>query len=162
MRTPIRHTLITAITGALVLVMPCALLRAGPDDAAVDRLSTGEMTLEELLNTRITTASNTSEKLSEAPATVIVITREEMARRGIDILLLPANSGRWEQLQGDSRYLSSIGGFATEIFTVFPREGEPTAYVFNRAAWWKRAPRPCQNSSSKTPLERGLPIWWGR
>ena len=67
--------------------------------------------------------------------------REEMARRGIDILLLPANSGRWEQLQADSRYLSSIGGFATEVFTVFPRAGEPTAYVFNRAAWWKRAQR---------------------
>jgi Xaa-Pro aminopeptidase len=67
--------------------------------------------------------------------------KKEMAERGIDALLLPANSGRWEQLQADSRYLSSIGGFATEIFTVFPREGEPTAYVFNRAAWWKRAQR---------------------
>lgn len=67
--------------------------------------------------------------------------RQEMARRGIDVLLLPANSGRWEQLQADSRYLSSIGGFATEIFTVFPREGDPTAYVFNRAAWWKRVQR---------------------
>ncbi len=67
--------------------------------------------------------------------------REEMARLGIDVLLLPANSGRWEQLQADSRYLSSIGGFATEIFTVFPREAEPTAYVFNRAAWWKRMQR---------------------
>jgi len=67
--------------------------------------------------------------------------RQEMARRGIDCLLLPANSGRWEQLQADSRYLSSIGGFATEVFTVFPLEGEPTAYVFNRAAWWKRAQR---------------------
>ncbi len=67
--------------------------------------------------------------------------RHEMARRGIDCLLLPANSGRWEQLQADSRYLSSIGGFATEVFTVFPLEGEPTAYVFNRAAWWKRAQR---------------------
>jgi Xaa-Pro dipeptidase len=65
--------------------------------------------------------------------------RHEMARRGIDCLLLPANSGRWEQLQADSRYLSSIGGFATEVFTVFPFEGEVTAYVFNRAAWWKRA-----------------------
>jgi Xaa-Pro aminopeptidase len=65
--------------------------------------------------------------------------RQEMAQRGIDCLLLPANSGRWEQLQADSRYLSSIGGFATEVFTVFPLEGEPTAYVFNRAAWWKRA-----------------------
>ena len=65
--------------------------------------------------------------------------REEMARRGIDCLLLPANTGRWEQLQADSRYLSSIGGFATEVFTVFPLEGEVTAYIFNRAAWWKQA-----------------------
>ncbi|HEY2987404.1 MAG TPA: Xaa-Pro peptidase family protein [Candidatus Binatia bacterium] len=64
--------------------------------------------------------------------------RREMARQGIDCLLLPANSGRWEQLQADSRYLTSIGGFATEVFTVFPLEGDVTAYVFNRAAWWKR------------------------
>jgi len=65
--------------------------------------------------------------------------REEMARRGIDCLLLPANSGRWEQLQADSRYLTSIGGFATEVFTVFPLNGEVTAYIFNRAGWWKQA-----------------------
>ena len=62
-----------------------------------------------------------------------------MANRGIDVLILPANTGRWEQLQGDSRYLTTIGGFATEVFTVFPREGEVTAYIFNRAAWWQRA-----------------------
>jgi Xaa-Pro dipeptidase len=67
------------------------------------------------------------------------IVRAEMARRGIDCLLLPANTGRWEQLQADSRYLSSIGGFATEPFTVFPLEGEITAYIFNRAGWWKQA-----------------------
>jgi Xaa-Pro dipeptidase len=65
--------------------------------------------------------------------------REEMARGSIDCLLLPANTGRWEQLQADSRYLSSIGGFATEVFTVFPLEGEVTAYIFNRAGWWKQA-----------------------
>jgi len=65
--------------------------------------------------------------------------RTEMARRGIDCLLLPANTGRWEQLQADSRYLSSIGGFETEVFTVFPLEGEVTAYIFNRAGWWKQA-----------------------
>src|SRR5438552_12498239 len=65
--------------------------------------------------------------------------REEMARSNIDCLLLPANTGRWEQLQADSRYLSSIGGFATEVFTVFPLEGEVTAYIFNRAGWWKQA-----------------------
>jgi Xaa-Pro aminopeptidase len=67
------------------------------------------------------------------------IVRAEMAKRGIDCLLLPANTGRWEQLQGDSRYLTTIGGFATEVFTVFPHEGEVTAYIFNRAAWWKQA-----------------------
>ena len=65
--------------------------------------------------------------------------RTEMAKRGIDVLILPANTGRWEQLQGDSRYLTSIGGFATEVFTVFPREGDVTAYIFNRAGWWKQA-----------------------
>jgi Xaa-Pro aminopeptidase len=67
------------------------------------------------------------------------VVRAEMARRGIDCLLLPANTGRWEQLQADSRYLTSIGGFATEVFTVFPLEGEVTAYIFNRASWWKQA-----------------------
>ena len=67
------------------------------------------------------------------------VVRAEMAQRGIDCLLLPANTGRWEQLQADSRYVSSIGGFGTEVFTIFPREGEVTAYIFNRAAWWKQA-----------------------
>src|SRR5688572_11421404 len=67
------------------------------------------------------------------------LVRAEMAKRGIDVLLLPANTGRWEQLQGDSRYLTTIGGFATEVFTVFPREGDVAAYIFNRAAWWERA-----------------------
>jgi Xaa-Pro aminopeptidase len=67
------------------------------------------------------------------------VVRAEMARRAMDCLLLPANSGRWEQLQADSRYLTSMGGFATEVFTVFPLEGEVTAYIFNRAAWWKQA-----------------------
>jgi Xaa-Pro aminopeptidase len=65
--------------------------------------------------------------------------RAEMAKRNIDVLLLPANTGRWEQLQGDSRYLTTIGGFATEVFTVFPREGDVTAYIFNRATWWEKA-----------------------
>jgi len=67
------------------------------------------------------------------------IVRAEMAKRGIDVLLAPANTGRWEQLQGDSRYLTTIGGFATEVFTVFPREGDVTAFIFNRASWWQKA-----------------------
>jgi Xaa-Pro dipeptidase len=86
--------------------------------------------------------------------------RAEMEKRGIDVLLLPANTGRWEQMQGDSRYLTSIGGFGTEVFTVFPREGEVTAYIFNRAAWWKRAQnwvqdvRDGRNRWSENTIER--------
>jgi outer membrane receptor for ferrienterochelin and colicins len=41
-----------------------------------------EMTLAELMNVEITTASNSPERLPEAPATVIVITKEEVDRRG--------------------------------------------------------------------------------
>jgi Xaa-Pro aminopeptidase len=65
--------------------------------------------------------------------------RERMALEGLDVLLLPANHSRWEQMMADSRYLSGIGGFATEVFTVFSARDEPTAYVFNRANWWKQA-----------------------
>ncbi len=65
--------------------------------------------------------------------------RQMMAREGIDVLLLSANHTRWEQMMADSRYLTSIGGFATEVFTVFPLDGEVTAFVFNRADWWKEA-----------------------
>ncbi|HYA29364.1 MAG TPA: Xaa-Pro peptidase family protein [Acidobacteriota bacterium] len=88
------------------------------------------------------------------------LVRAEMARRGIDVLLLPANTGRWEQLQGDSRYLTSIGGFATEMFTVFPRDGKVTAYLFNRASWWKQAQnwvadvRDGRNRWSENAIER--------
>ncbi len=65
--------------------------------------------------------------------------RERMAREGIDLLLLSANHSRWEQMMADSRYLTCIGGFATEVFTVFPLNGDVTAFVFNRADWWKEA-----------------------
>ncbi|MBM4262298.1 MAG: aminopeptidase P family protein [Deltaproteobacteria bacterium] len=88
------------------------------------------------------------------------LVRAEMAQRGIDVLLLPANTGRWEQLQGDSRYLTNIGGFATEMFTVFPREGDVTSYVFNRSSWWQRAQnwvadvRDGRNRWSRNAIER--------
>jgi Xaa-Pro aminopeptidase len=96
------------------------------------------------------------------------VVRREMAKRGIDVLLLPANTGRWEQLQGDSRYLTAIGGFATEVFTVFPREGEVTAYIFNRAAWWRQAQkwvsdvRDGRNRWGQNAIERINELGWQR
>jgi outer membrane receptor for ferrienterochelin and colicins len=41
-----------------------------------------EMDLEELMNIEVTSASNSPERLPEAPATVIVISKEEIDRRG--------------------------------------------------------------------------------
>ena len=64
--------------------------------------------------------------------------REAMARESIDVLVLPASTARWEQTLADSRYVSQIGGFGTESLVVFPREAEPTAYLFNRASFWKK------------------------
>ena len=78
--------------------------------------------------------------------------RAGMAERGFDVLLAPANSGRWEQLQADARYLSQIGGNATETFVALPREGEPTAFVMNRAASRRHLaapPRPASGSSRR-------------
>jgi Xaa-Pro dipeptidase len=67
------------------------------------------------------------------------LVRRKMAASGIDVLVLPAATGRWEQNLADSRYLTSIGGFATEALTVFPIADAPTCYVFNRSAFWKGA-----------------------
>ncbi|MBL8112989.1 MAG: TonB-dependent receptor plug domain-containing protein, partial [Acidobacteria bacterium] len=51
-----------------------------PDEPPETALT--EMSLEELLSVTVVSASNTSEKLAEAPATVIVITRDDLAKRG--------------------------------------------------------------------------------
>ena len=41
-----------------------------------------ELSLEDLLNVEITSASNKKEKLSEAPATVIVLQKKDLQSRG--------------------------------------------------------------------------------
>ena len=63
--------------------------------------------------------------------------RQEMKRLGLDVLVLPATTNRWEQSMADARYVTGIGGFQTETFTIFPLDGEPTAYLFNRAPFWR-------------------------
>lgn len=67
------------------------------------------------------------------------LVREAMDRAGLDVLILPANVSRWEQMMADSRYITTIGGFGTETLTIFPREGAVTAYMFNRAPFWRAA-----------------------
>lgn len=88
------------------------------------------------------------------------LVRRRMAKDGIDVLILPANHTRWDQMMADSRYLTTIGGFGTETLTVFPAEGDVTAGVFNRAGWWKRAQgwvtdvRDCRNAWGSLIVER--------
>lgn len=88
------------------------------------------------------------------------LVRRQMAKEKIDILILPANHSRWDQMMADSRYLTAIGGFGTETLTIFPREGEVTAGVFNRSGWWKRAQnwvgdvRDCRNRWAELIIER--------
>jgi Xaa-Pro dipeptidase len=64
--------------------------------------------------------------------------REAMAKQDLDVLVLSPNTARWGQMMADSRYVTAIGGFASEVLTVVPREGDITAYIYNRAGWWKR------------------------
>jgi outer membrane cobalamin receptor len=53
-----------------------------PAAAQSDNDQLSERSLEQLLGTRVVSASNTSEKRPEAPATVVVITREDIRERG--------------------------------------------------------------------------------
>lgn len=86
--------------------------------------------------------------------------RKAMARDGIDVLVLPANHSRWDQMMADSRYLSAIGGYGTETLTIFPADGEVTSGIFNRCGWWKTVQnwvtdvRDCRNRWADLVIER--------
>jgi Xaa-Pro dipeptidase len=64
---------------------------------------------------------------------------DRMAKVGLDVLILPASTARWEQTMADARYMTSIGGFGTETLAVFSPVYGITAYVFNRAGYWRGA-----------------------
>lgn len=61
------------VLAGLLLAAPAA----GQQKTALD-----EMSLEQLLSVTVVSASNAKEKLAEAPATVVVITRDDVTQRG--------------------------------------------------------------------------------
>jgi outer membrane receptor for ferrienterochelin and colicins len=69
----------TLLVVAMMLASPC-LARGQDVPPPPDDL--GELSLEQLMDTEIVSASRVAEPLSEAPATVIVVTREEILQRG--------------------------------------------------------------------------------
>ena len=86
--------------------------------------------------------------------------RAAMARDNLDVLILSASTQRWAQMMADSRWATAIGSFETEVLTVVPREGEITAFVYNRADWWKKSVdwisdvRDGRNDWAKNAIER--------
>jgi outer membrane cobalamin receptor len=99
---------------------PIGLVSADPETDPSDDLS--DLTLEELLDVRVTTASNAPEALAEAPATVILITRREIEERGYkelgDVLDdLPGLDV--VRPYGDSWVLSYWRGFRTDQTSPF-------------------------------------------
>jgi len=67
--------------------------------------------------------------------------RELMRREKLDAIIGFPNQSHWDQFQADIRYLTHIGGHQTEVAMVFPRSGEPTAFVrgTNEVEWWSIA-----------------------
>jgi Xaa-Pro aminopeptidase len=57
--------------------------------------------------------------------------RRRMAEQQLDVLLVCGNSGLYDTRMMNVHYLSLIGGNGEEAWLVFPREGEPTAYVWS-------------------------------
>ena len=65
--------------------------------------------------------------------------RKLMEERHFDCLLIPHNTGEWDNYQSDTRYLSCIGGGGAATAMIFPLEGEPIAIVREprRIGWWR-------------------------
>ena len=58
-----------------------------------------------------------------------------MAEREIDALIIRGHSGFWYGFMGDLRYVTGVNGH--EGYCVFPKEGEPTVFLwFPPAALW--------------------------
>lgn len=54
-------------------------------------------------------------------------TRQAMAQRGVDCLIVAGSSARYNEMQGNVRYLANVGDkISTMSFVVFPASGSPT------------------------------------
>jgi Xaa-Pro dipeptidase len=88
--------------------------------------------------------------------------RQEMSKAGFDALISLPHQGHWDQFGADTRYITQIGGFQTEVGAVFPLEGEVTAVVrgANEIEWWGLAQdwvkdiRPSRRSYGEPVIER--------
>jgi Xaa-Pro dipeptidase len=88
--------------------------------------------------------------------------RAEMRKAGLDAVIGLPSQGHWDQFGADTRYLTQIGGFQTEVGVVFPLEDEVTAVVrgANEVEWWGLAQdsvkdiRPSRRSYGEPVIQR--------
>jgi Xaa-Pro aminopeptidase len=63
--------------------------------------------------------------------------RKGMAAAGIDVIVVPNNTGHSTDFQANARYLSHVGGGGdSDVAVVFPLEGEVTAIATSAAERW--------------------------
>lgn len=58
------------------------------------------------------------------------LVREEMEKRGLDCLVIWGDSGKWDSKFGNIYYLSQMGGNGEVGACIFPREGDPTVFMW--------------------------------
>lgn len=69
------------------------------------------------------------------------LVRSKMEAASIDCLLVWGAPVFWDMKISNARYLSHIGGNGEYVWLVFPKEGEPTAWIWANTflPWWKEA-----------------------
>lgn len=68
--------------------------------------------------------------------------RQKMAERNLDCLIIYGNSGKWDSMTANVRYVTHIGGNGEEAIALFPLDGEPSCCIFAKSVmgdWWLRA-----------------------
>lgn len=100
-----------SVVGMLMVIIHCGYAQ---EEEKEDEDYMFEMSLEELLQVEVTTASNRAEKLNKAPATIIVVTEQEINERGYLELYDVLNDLPGFDLSrafGDDNYYAYIRGY---------------------------------------------------
>src|SRR5687768_11382324 len=85
--------------------------------------------------------------------------RAQMAKRGLEALVVWGDSGKWDSKMGNVLYLTQIGGNGEVATCVLPLEGEPTVLLWSdmMAIEWLSG----QDWVTDLRTVR-VPEWWSR
>jgi len=78
------------LTLLFILFPPCVLMAQKSDSSSIGGLSSAELSmlsLDDILNIQVVTVTRTAQKSSDAPASIIIVTEEQIRARGYQSLL---------------------------------------------------------------------------